>query len=217
MIIVFEGIDGSGKSTQLKLLKNKLESNGKEVKVYKFPTHQNSRIGQMIDKYLRGEMGSIKQIPPELPSLLYAADRYQFKYLFEKERKDYIILLDRYYISNLAHQGGKFKGKEREEMLAWLENLDARMPQPDLVLIFDISPEKAIELIERKKRREYLNEKKKDIHEEDIEHLRNTRETYLELASMKDWPVINLLDEKGKIKSIEEIADEVWKIVSAYL
>ena len=218
MIIVFEGIDGSGKSTQLQRLKHCLEEVGKDVVTYKFPTHDKTRFGKIIDGYLTGEM---EHLPTEVPAVFYAVDRYQFKDKMEKELEEgKLLLIDRYYISNLAHQGGKYRGKERKEMMEWLYSIDSRLPREDVVFVFDITPEKSQDMTQKKNRdshdRKYLLGKK-DKHEEDLEHLKNTREVYLELARKNKWPVINVLDKKGNIRDIEDIHNEVWDKIEAFL
>ncbi len=223
MIIVFEGIDGCGKSTQLARLKKCLEEMGKDVVVYKFPTHQSTKYGQYIDEYLKGELGKLEDVPVEIPTLLFASDKYNI--MKGKETQDRIkngkfLLMDRYYYSSAAHQGGTYKGENKEEFVKWILGVNSRLPKEDVVFLFDISAEKAQEMIAKKHEagedRKYL-EGKKDILEEDKGHLNDTRNIFLKLAEERKWIVIKVLDENGEIRNIEDIHNEVWDRILPFI
>uniref|UniRef100_A0A7V3KNE6 Thymidylate kinase n=1 Tax=candidate division WOR-3 bacterium TaxID=2052148 RepID=A0A7V3KNE6_UNCW3 len=202
LFIVFEGIDGSGKSTQAKMLFSLLKEKYKDAVFFKFPTHQSTEFGKIIDEYLSGKMGSLSEVPPEIPSLLYALDRYQFKKELESAN---CIVCDRYWQSNLAHQAAKLRGRARKEFIDWLICLDKRLPVPTHVFLLDIPVELAYQRIAR--------EKKLDIHESDRAYMENVRAVYLMLAKRYKWHVINALDGKRE-KSVEEIASEILKVLN---
>jgi dTMP kinase len=113
MLILIEGTDSSGKSTQSALLMKELQAMGKDVEKVKFPAY-DTPFGEMVARYLRGEFGKLNEVPPEVASLLYTIDRYQFKdALFKKLGEGKILVTDRYLQSNIAYQGAKFSGEEK--------------------------------------------------------------------------------------------------------
>ena len=139
--IVIEGVDASGKGTQAERLVERLESEGEEVKYVNFPRY-DTKFGSLVGKYLRGEFGEREEIPEEIRCMFYAMDRYQFKDEFNEFLKDDgIIVSDRYTQSNLGYQAADFEGKEKKEMINWIEDLERRIPQPDTVLFLDVKPE----------------------------------------------------------------------------
>lgn len=200
-LIVFEGLDGSGKSTQVCKLVNRLSEEGNKVKNLHFPREGViSEFGKMIEDYLDGGYEGIDN--PYFIASLYANDRYMTKEVLEDwiEKYDYVIL-DRYVYSALAFQGARFTDNEergflmseRDRFLDWLFNYEFsqnKMPEPDIIFVVDLS----IELIEKS-----LEEKDKDIHENDLEYLREVREVYDELLGMIDGMCrIKAYDKNGR-------------------
>ena len=120
-LVVFEGSDASGKMTQVKMLVEALKEQGIDAKTLDFPTYE-SPAGEMVSRYLRGELGHLDEIPPEIPSLLYALDRYQYGGQISKDLEAGMFLVaNRYTQSNLAYQGAKFRsGHERRRFQKWL-------------------------------------------------------------------------------------------------
>ena len=212
MLIVVEGIDMGGKTTQFNLLVEKLKREGKDVVTESFPTHERTFFGGLVSKYLRGEFGKLNELTPEVPSLLYGIDRYHFKDRFNNYLKEgKIIVLDRYWFSNVGHQGSKFEGQERKEFVKWLELVDSRMPQADIVVFLDIPVEVSTELLKQREEKEYLQGKKGDIHEEDTEHLKKTRDSYLEFAeTQNNWIIVNCTEQE-KLRPIQDIHNEIWE------
>lgn len=215
-LIVIEGTDCSGKETQTKLLMSRLREEGINVNNFSFPNY-NSPTGKIIggpylgkenigDSYF--EEGA-NMVDPKVASLYYAADR---KYNIEKVEflinNGANIILDRYIYSNMAHQGGKLETfEERNEMYDWLYNLEFNLlalPKPDLAIYLHMPLEKASIL---KLNREFIDE-----HEKDENHLKHAETAYSELAKKYDFKTIECATN-DKIKSIEEINDEVYKIV----
>jgi len=220
LLIVFEGVDSSGKKTQVSLLEDRLKRLGFSVETMSYPTY-DSCFGKLVASYLRGEFGSLTQVPAEVAALLFSLDRYQFKdKMLHSLRKGTIILSDRYTQSNMGFQGVKFKGKERWEFINWIEKVESRLPQPDLVIFLDMPVEVAQILINNKKRREYLKGMKKDIHEKDVEFQKKVRKVYLELAKRKKWVIIKCAEKvKGewKVKPPEVIHEEILDVIKNIL
>ncbi len=213
-IIVIEGTDCSGKETQTKLLKARLEEAGYTCNYISFPVY-DSATGKIVGgPYLgKAEIGEsvfeegATKVDPMIASLYYAADR---KYNIDKVLSsdcDYYIL-DRYISSNLAHQGGKYENdQQRLEFYKFIDKLEYELlglPKADITIFLHIPYEKACEL---KKNRESL-----DAHEKSPEHLMNAEKRYLELAEIYAWDKISCVTD-GTIKTREEISDEVYQKV----
>ena len=218
--IVIEGGDSSGKHTQAELLLKHLQLRQLNIELLSFPKY-DTPFGGLVAKYLRGEYGSLQDLPPEIPSLLYALDRYQVKEILKHglESGKWFIA-DRYTQSNLGHQGAKLKGEDRARFIAWVESMESRLPQPDLILYLHVPVALAQELMQTREHKKYLDsDKNQDIHELDTEYQTRVVETYLELAKSRDnWVVIDCVDKKdNKIKTIERIHREIVKIIAERL
>ena len=223
--IVFEGIDGAGKSTQTKLLINHFKKQGSKVAEIDFPQYGTKSAG-LIEEYLNGKYGNLKKVSPYKASIFYACDRYDASFKIRKWLKQgKIIVSDRYVASNIGHQGGKIKNKEqRKKYIKWLYNLEYnifQIPKPDITFILKTSPElsfklssKITEKEKKKKRDAYLGKKKRDIHEKNIKHLTNALNSYLQAAKEfpKDFKIIECL-KNGKLLSPEIIHQKIWKII----
>jgi dTMP kinase len=194
--IVFEGIDGSGKSTQAKLLAKALKKEGYKISFIDFPQHGQKSAG-LVDEYLIGKYGSAKEVSPYQASIFYACDRYAASFKIRNWlKRGHIVIADRYIGSNVGHQGGKIKNKkERTKYLKWLYNLEYgifKIPKPDINFILKVPPKiaqtlsgKITDKKKMAKKRKYLGGKK-DIHEENLTHLINTERAYLDAA--KEFP-----------------------------
>jgi len=209
--VVIEGGDCTGKATQAELLINRLKKLGKDVVYLDFPTYEKTPGGTIVKWYLEGKFGELDVVPPEVACLTYAIDRYQFA----KENKralseGKILVANRYTQSNIGHQGGKFKGKERLELINWIEKVESRMPQPNVVVYLDLPVEISRKL--KEKRGDTKGARAKDIHERSIQHLKDARECYLETAKRKGWIIIDCKQKtKDDIKSIEEIHSKIFE------
>lgn len=228
--IVFEGLDGSGKSTQSNLLVEHLEKEGYKVEKIDFPQYGTKSAG-LVENYLKGKYGSAKEVGPYRASIFYACDRYDASFAIRKWLKEgKIVVSDRYLASNIGHQGGKIKDKkERRKYIRWLYELEYiffRIPKPDATFTLKTSPGLAKEMApkvteaEKKKKREaYLgNSGVEDIHEKDLSHLESALNSYLEAAKEfpEDFKVVECL-ENGKFLSPEEIHQKIWKITKEIL
>jgi dTMP kinase len=217
-LIVIEGIDGSGKGTQSKLLLEKLKKESYKIKYINFPQYE-SWSSIFVKKYLDHGLGDLSEIGPRKASIFYALDRYAAsKQIKEWLNEGYIIISNRYIASNKGHQTSKIKDKkDREDFLKWLDNLEYTIlgnPKEDVNIFLDVDPEIAQELVDQKSIRDYLSKgKKKDIHEEDINHLKKAREAYLDLVKREaNWLKLDCV-ENSKILSIKEIHEKLWKLV----
>ncbi len=196
-LIVIDGADGSGKTTQVKLLVDYLKKKKILVKYLDFPRYYTSFHGKTVAKFLRGEFGTLNQISPYLASLAFALDRVSVKEEMEEFlNKGGIIIANRYASSNMAHQGTKFKTeKERTMFLKWLEELEYKIhkiPKEDLVIYLYVPWQISLNLTQNKPNRRYLNGKKTDIHEKDIHYRQMVEKMYLQLSQKnKHWVKIN--------------------------
>ncbi len=218
--IVIEGGDSAGKHTQAKLLLKHLQLHISNIELLSFPQY-DSPFGALVAKYLRGEYGSLQEIPPEIPCLLYALDRFQVKDKLEKGLANGSwFIADRYTQSNFGYQGAKFNGENRKQFISWIEVLESRLPQPDLVIYLHVPVAVTQKLMENRSHKNYLeSNKNQDIHEIDPNYQQRVIDTYLELASERDnWVVIECFDKKSnELRNIETIHREVVNSVNERL
>ncbi|MCP4523973.1 MAG: deoxynucleoside kinase [Candidatus Gracilibacteria bacterium] len=212
MFIVIDGIDGSGKGTQISLVAKALEEEGKRVKILDFPRY-GEKSAFMVEKYLNGDYG--KEVGAKLASIFYAVDRFESYQTGKQDLKNYdYILSNRYVSANMIHQAGKISEKnERENFLEWISDLEYNIfgiPKPDKTIFLNVSPEMSQKLVLKKAEREYLKGgKKMDLHEEDVDHLKNAHASALEIVSQNaDWIQIDC--EKNNImRNIEDITQDI--------
>jgi len=212
--ILFEGIDSSGKKTQANLLAERLRRMGKKVEIIYFPTYKNTPLGIFVAKYLKGDFGSKESITPEIGSLFYSLDRYQFqKEIKEKLEVGINIIADRYTASNIF-QAAKLEGEKRFEIWEWIKNIDKRLPQPDATIVLDVPIKISKNLFSKREKKNVLLEGKKDIHEIDENYQERVRRTYLDIAEREGWIIINCYKKKGnkgfEFIPPEEIHEEIF-------
>lgn len=221
-LVVITGIDGSGKTVQTKLLCERLLKEGHLVVNTDFPQYGKTFFADMVTKYLNGEFGSADSVSPYLAALLYAGDRWEAKEQINNWLKDgKIIVSNRYVCDNMAHQGGKIASPaEKEKFYKWLDKLEYHVfaiPRADLNILLYVPAEIAYQLIEKKEQRAYLAGKKKDIHEEDINHMRYAQQTFMEIAKgKKEWVTVDCT-KNGAMLSEQTIAEKVWHVVQNIL
>jgi dTMP kinase len=197
--IVIEGLDASGKATQSGFLAERFREEGEEVRQVEFPAY-DTEFGSLLRDYLDGELGQKEELPSEIRSLLYSLDRYQFKKEFREFLKDGgVLIADRFSQSNYAFQSAD--SNEPEEMTEWMAKVDSRLPQPDEVIFLDVPPEKTAELME---------DREKDMYEDNLEYQRKVYRRYLELAEEVGWKIVDCVED-GQMKSREDISREIWK------
>ena len=217
-LIVFEGTDGSGKSTQFDLLTKRLEEEGTDFRRLRFPRY-DQESSALIRMYLGGAFGSDPGVVNAYAaSTFYAVDRYA-SYL-QDWKQDYeagsLFLADRYTTSNAVHQGSKMEDADREAYYGWLYELEyekMQLPKPDLVILLDMPIELTRQLM---RKRENDTNTRADIHEQDLSYLEQCRASAKKAADFYGWQVINCAED-GKIRTIEEIHEEVYSIVKKCL
>lgn len=214
--IVIDGTDGSGKTTQFKLLKEVLETEGYDVETADFPQYGQKSAGA-VEEYLNGKYG---QVNPHAGSVLYAVDRFDASFkIREWLAKGKIVLTNRYVTANAGHQGGKIEDEaERIKFFKWLDNLEYTIfgiPKPDLNVILHVPAEIAQRLVDKKetKMREYAKGKKRDLHEADLNHLKNAERVYLEISKL--FPNTKLVEcmNGGTLMTVQEIHNRIWELV----
>lgn len=209
--IVIEGTDGSGKSTQFDLLTKRLEAAGYDIATFKFPQYDEPS-SYFVKQYLSGAYGSVDKIGPYTASLFYALDRYAAATkIREAISAGKIVVVDRYTGSNMAHQGAKFyHADQRRGYFIWLDNLEFEMlkiPRPDANFVLNVPATVSQELLTK-------SEKKRDIHEADIEHLKRSVEVFYDLCQLfpKDFIRIDCV-RNDELLSKEIVNNLIWEKV----
>jgi dTMP kinase len=224
-LIVIDGTDGSGKATQVALLVKHLEKDGHRVKIVDFPEYYKNFFGKFVGHCLSEQYYNWLNVHPKISSVMYAADRWESS---EEMKgwlsKGYIIIANRYVSANQIHQGGKIKdAKKRYAFIKWLEKMEYeifKIPKPDITLYLSLPTNIVLKLLKTressKMKRAYLK-KKKDIHENDVEHLVNSRNSALWLSKkMKNFVKIDCAP-KGEILPREIIHDAIYEKVKKVL
>jgi len=217
-LIVLEGTDGSGKSTQFRLLSQWMESSGKEFKHIVFPRY-DQESSALIRMYLQGQFGSRPDdVNAYAASAFYAVDRYaSYKQDWGKWYEDGgVILSDRYTTSNAVHQGSKESPEKRSEYLRWLYEFEydkLGLPRPDLVIYLDV-PTAFTERMMRS--REASTGTQADIHEQDTAYLAKCRQAGRSAAEFYGWTIIDCVRD-GAMRTIEDIHEEIRRHVTACL
>ena len=215
-LIVIEGTDGSGKSTQFKLLTERLLSEGKQFKQLVFPQYKEDSSA-LIRMYLGGEFGSKpSDVSAYAASAFYAVDRYaSYKKVWGQWYENGgLVVSDRYTTSNAVHQASKEEGENQAKFLKWLyefEYAKLGLPRPDLVIYLDV-PTDFTEMLMR--RREADCGTHADIHEQDLSYLATCRRTGKAAAEYYGWTVISCVGN-GAMRSIEDIHEEIYRHVTA--
>ncbi|MBW6500113.1 MAG: dTMP kinase [Bacteroidales bacterium] len=220
-LIVIEGIDGSGKSTQIKLLRDFLSAESYRCEYLHFPRTDTRFFGELIARFLRGEFGSLNEVDPYLVAMLYAGDRKDASMLISNWLKEgRYVLLDRYTYSNIAYQCAKIdEPAERERLRKWILALEFehfRIPEPDLNIFLDVPAsftETNLSTARSGNDRSYLNGIR-DIHEENLFFQLKVREVYLNAARTDSrLAVVDCSDSDGRIMPAGEIFRKITGII----
>lgn len=221
MFFVIEGTDGSGKGTLFQLLAERLTKSGYAVATFDFPRYDEPS-SYFVKEYLNGNYGTQKQVGPYTASLFYALDRFQAGPDIRRALADgKIVLANRFTGSSLAHQGTVFdNSEERKGYFLWLDNLEfvtLQIPRPDLSIVLKVPADIAQKLVDQKEKRNYTD-KKRDLHEADINHLTQSVEVYDDLCQLfpKDFRRIDCV-RSGQLLSIETINDLIWETLQPML
>ena len=217
-LIVFEGTDGSGKTTQAELLCRRLEAERIPCREIDFPRYGNP-FAEPARLYLHGALGNHPgDVNAYAASTMYAIDRYAS---YKEDWGDFyeqggLVIANRYTTSNAVHQASKLPPEERRAFLDWLFDLEYRrlgLPAPDLVLYLDMPTEISGRML---RGREAATGTQADIHEQDAEYLRRCRDNAGEVARMCGWTVIRCA--RGDMpRTVDEIHQEVYRKVSELL
>lgn len=211
--IVIDGTDGSGKTTQFNLLVDKLKAEGFAVEVADFPQY-NSKSAGLTEEYLSGKYGSASEVTPYQSSVFFAVDRYDASFKIRQWLSEgKMVVSNRYVSANMGHQGGKIENSlERKVFFNWLYELEYKLfniPKPDLSFILHVEAEVAQKMAATRHREDWIG-KTRDIHEEDLNHLKKAEEVYLEIArTFPDFKLIKCTRE-GEVMSREDIHDLIW-------
>lgn len=225
MLVVLEGLDGSGKSTQVKRLRSYLQTKYDNLEYIHFPRYDSPVYGDLIGKFLRGGFGSIDAVHPQLVALLYAEDRHgAAPEMWETINAGGAVLLDRYVYSNIAYQCAKIAdADEREALRQWIFDTEYGqfgLPKPDLNIFLDVPigfVEKKLVSARRGDDRDYL-EGKSDIHEADMNFQRKVREIYLSQCRLDpEFIRVDCSAPDGSILPPDVISKAVRDIVNAKL
>lgn len=209
-LITIEGLDGSGKSTIVEMLKEHLLSQGKDCLYLHFPSTSGA-YRPFILRYLHGDLGSLKRINPYLPAALFAADRARSKDTILKYlKKGYWVILDRYVFSNIAYQCARFR-KEADKFRLYrdiftLEYYYNDMPEANVSLFLDVP----LKFVKHNLRMRQGN----DIHEASMKYQRAVRKEYLKLVKQGELIRIDCTDENGEICSPNTILDGVLAAIA---
>ena len=225
MLVVLEGLDGAGKSTQVKKLRTYLESLYGSLEYVHFPRYDAPVYGDLISRFLRGDFGSNESVHPQLVALLFAEDRHgAAPAMKETLEKGGVILLDRYVYSNIAYQCAKLKNDQEAEALRdWIFNTeygDFALPKPDLNIFLDVP----ISFVESKLKADRAGDDRdylaggQDIHEADMEFQKRVRAIYQRQCELDPKFIrIDCSDEYGMMLPPGAIFEKVKAVVDSAL
>ncbi len=214
-LIVIEGLDGCGKTTQAEQLLNRLKAEGKLVKYVTFPDYEDDS-SKLVQMYLRGDFGDKPEdVNAYAASSFFAVDRYaSFKRYWKDEYENgTYIVANRYTTSNADHQMSKLPREKWDEFSEWLFNYEYELlglPKPDIVIMLTMPVEVSQMLMSG---RYSGNEELKDIHERALDYQAQCRATAGYLSEKFGWSVIECT-QNGELMTVDSIADRVWSIIS---
>ncbi len=216
-LIVIEGLDGAGKSTQISLLKERFATRQMQCRYSHFPRTDAPYFGELVARFLRGEFGDISSVDPYLVALLYAGDRKDAAAMIETWLEEkYFVVLDRYTYSNIAYQCAKMNTEDDVRRLKeWILKLEFEhfgIPKPDINIFLDVP----FRFTEEKLRNRRLGDDRSyllgssDIHESSLEFQKKVRDIYISVAEDdQNLQVINCHDEDNRMPAPEEIFEMI--------
>lgn len=220
LFLVLDGNDGSGKATQSRLLQQRLSEENVDSLMMDFPAYERNFFGAFIGECLAGKHGDFLHADPSLASLPYALDRLESSNVIRTAiDSGQIVIADRFTSSNQIHQGGKISNEnERDAFLSWLDHMEhevLQIPRPDLIIYLRVPVEISLELLQKKRatKNQHLGANARDTVEEDRTYLERSHETANWLAKKQpNWKIIDCAD-RGSMRQIEDIQNEVRQIV----
>jgi dTMP kinase len=220
-LFVIEGVDGSGKSTQIKLLRDFYSEKGYKCEYLHFPRTEAPYFGELIARFLRGEFGTLDEVDPYLVALLYAGDRKDASEMIQEWLKQgKIVLLDRYTYSNIAYQCAKLQEiAAQDNLMKWILALEFdhfSIPRPDLNIFLDVPfafTQKKLSDLRTGEDRSYLNGSR-DIHEESMDLQKKVRDLYLRVSQTDSrLVVVNC----GKSEDVMRTPEEIFGLLTGIL
>ena len=226
-LIVLEGVDSSGKSTQIKQITKYLEKNNLTYDFLHFPKYGHNEFSEVIAKFLRGEFGGIDDVNPYFVANIFAMDQFLYKpELLQKLEDNDVVLLDRYVFSNIAFQGAKFDNPmESGNIQTWISDFAFEfneLPYPDLTLFLDVPIDIVKDRLKERKvdddpygDRDYL-QGKQDIHEADLNFQSKVRDIYLSLEKATNYHTIDCaipLDGEWYVLSPEDLFNSYKELI----
>lgn len=220
-LFVIEGLDGAGKSTQIKLLRDFFVKQGYNCEYLHFPRTESPYFGELIARFLRGEFGTINEVDPYLVAMLYAGDRKDAsQQIRDWMEKGNIVILDRYTYSNIAYQCAKLDDTEKQTALMnWILKLEFEhfaIPKPDLNIFLDVPFSFTHSKLTTQRSgndRNYLNGGF-DIHESSLSFQKKVRDMYLHVSGKdKRLTVVNCNNKDGGMLFPEEIFERIIEII----
>lgn len=208
-LINLEGNDGAGKSSQIKLITEYLESVGKTYKQVHFPMYGSNKFAEVISMFLRGDLGKNDEVDPLFVANIYAMDRYKYKPQLIKDLDQYdYVILDRYVFSNMGFQGAKYDTDEkRQGIVKWINDFEftfLQLPYPDTILYFDLPIDVIKDRLYGREDREYLDGKQ-DIHESDLTFQSRVRKIYLGLKTFDNYNIVNCIGDRNEVLTPEDL------------
>lgn len=227
-LVVLDGSDGTGKTTQVALLAARLKRTGMPVATMHFPNYDANFFGEFIGECLTGAHGNFAKLDPYITSVLYAADRFESKKRIEQWlAQGKTVILDRYVSANQLHQGGKITdARARTRFLKWLDKMEHEvfgLPRPDLIMYLDMPLELSLQLLVSKAKddaveaRRYLKKGQKDRVEQDKQYLRQAQEAALRFIRGKARWCRVVSAERGQVLSREVVHERVYTCVQERL
>lgn len=215
--IVIEGTDGSGKGTQIAPVAKYITERGQPVQVIDFPQYKDNSWGHLVGRYLAGDFGGL-EIDPYLAALPYVLDRVVAAPKINGWLdQGFLVIANRYAPSNKAFMAAKLPPEQWDGFINWLERAEyeeTKIPKEDLVALLKVTPDISHGNIGKKDQREYLKDKARDIHEDDLSYQAKVAQVYLHLAAIyHHWRVIDCMDG-GKLKEPEIITTSLIDILT---
>ena len=208
-LIVIDGIDGSGKTTQINLLKKYFAEKNIPYEIISFPQYGKNEYSKKIKDYLEGRLGKLEEVDPYFIAKEYANDRLTAKDLInEWLNSGKLVIANRYVSASKAHLGANLPDEKREEFIEWIDQLEYgtnTLPRPDLTILLKVDPEIGQE--------NALKDHLVDMHEESTEHEEKAAKIYLELSQTEEkWVVVNCM-ENDKMSPEEKIHREILTVL----
>ena len=225
MFIVLEGLDGAGKSTQVEKITSYFNEKGLKTQFIHFPETDSPIFGELVAKFLRGELGANDQVNPHLVALLYAGDRNNSKEKIQKWLDDGdVVIADRYVFSNIAFQCAKLGTIHEQDRLAnWILDMEYeyfKIPKPDLSIFLDVPPSFTEKQLTRQREgddRDYL-QGEKDIHEQDLEFQQQVRFIYMNQVAIREkFKIVNCANDSNEMGTAEEIFEKVMPFIETLI